>query len=61
MKLISQIYNRRVFKCAVKQQKLDDASLVQRQAEEENRVWLRSTQGFPGCSVVRNLPAMQET
>ena len=61
MKLILQINNRRVFKCAVKQQKLDNASLVQRQAGEENRVWVRSTQGFPGRSVVKNLPAMQET
>ena len=35
MKLILQINNRRVFKCAVKQQKLDNASLVQRQAGEK--------------------------
>ena len=46
MKLILQIYNRRVFKCAVKQQKLDDASLVQRQAGEENSLGKKYT-GLP--------------
>ena len=46
MKLILQICNRRVFKCAVKQQKLDDASLVQRQAAEENSLGKKYT-GLP--------------
>ena len=47
MKLILQINNRRVFKCAVKQQKLDNASLVQRQAGEENKSLGKKYTGLP--------------